>query len=84
MAEKQTYIIHINKGCKDSDFYRVTCKKLSTCKKYLQNWYIQGKRYGNLYAGFYRDGATYEIEETPDGYSGHIVASGLMSEFKEY
>lgn len=83
MAQKQTYIIHINKGCKDRDFYRVSCKKLDTCKKYLKNWYEQGKKYGNLYAEFYREGATYDIEETPDGYSGTIVASGKMEEFSK-
>lgn len=81
MAE-QTFTIHINKGEADSDFFRVDCKRVETCKKYLKSWYEQGKRWGNLYNFFYREGATYTITRYIGMVrDGEVVASGLMEEF---
>lgn len=77
MAE-QTFTIYVNKGEADSDFFRVGCKRVETCKKYLKSWYDQGKQWGNLYNGFYREGATYSITRY---INGEVVASGLMAEF---
>lgn len=79
MAQKQTYIIYINRGDKDSDFFRVGCKRVKTALNYLRNWYNEGKKWGNLYNCFYRDGARFEVVATPNGYDGsEVVASGLI------
>lgn len=81
MAE-QTFTIHINKGDVDHDFFRVDCKQVETCKKYLKSWYKQGKKYGKLFNYFYREGATYTITRWIGWVrEGEVVASGFMNEF---
>lgn len=87
---KQTFIIIINPDVlglydpnipREYDFYRVGCKKLSTCRKYLKGWVEQAKKWSNLYKkSLLADGATYAIEATPDGYSGEIVEQGLIAD----
>lgn len=79
---KQTYIIHTSGGGK-TDFYRVSCKKVETCLKYLKGWRDQAKEKGwnYLYKDLLSDDSTYKIISTPDGYhEKDLVASGFISE----
>lgn len=79
---RQTFIIHINRREADHDFYRVSCKKIETAMRYLKNWYEFGQE-NYCFRHFYRDGATYQIVETPNGYhEGAVVKEGLMNEFQ--
>ncbi len=65
---KQTYIIKTYGGG-TYDFYRVGCKSLNTCIKYLKSWYTQAqeRNLGYLFPNLLADGATYKIIPTPDG-----------------
>lgn len=80
----QTFIIHINPEMKLQqdeirawDFFRVGCKKINTCRKYLQNWYKQAFNYGSLYRKtFLAEGATYSIVDN----TGKTVESGLLED----
>lgn len=77
---KQTYIIK-TWGGGSFDFYRVSCKKVDTCIKYLKGWKQQAKEKGYTYIfrNLLADDAHYKIIATPDGYNEtETVASGLM------
>ena len=86
---QQTFIIKFFSGAetyreairnnKPHDFYRVGCKKIQTCHKYIKNWHEQAKSWAYLYKGtLLHDYGRYEIEETPDGYSGDVVERGFI------
>lgn len=86
---KQTFIILINPDMlgydenkpREYDFYRVGCKTLKTCRKYIKAWVEQAKRWESLYEkSLLADGATYAIEATPNGYRGEIVERGLIAD----
>lgn len=85
---KQTFIIHINpevhfkeNEMKKWDFYRVGCKTIKTCRKYIKSWREQAEMWRNLYKKtLLAEGATYAIESTPNGYSGEIVEQGLIAD----
>lgn len=77
---KQTYIIKTWGGGK-YNFYRVGCKSVQTCIKYLKSWYTQAKErnFGYLYPDLLADGAIYKIISTPDGYNEkEIVKEGII------
>ena len=87
---QQTFIIKVFKDAetysdalktgKDYDFYRVACKKIETCRKYLKNWRKQAieKGWQSLYRILTSDDGRYEIEATPNGYSGEVVERGFI------
>lgn len=77
---KQTYLIKTFGGGK-YDFYRVSCKKVDTCIKYLKSWHEQARERNlfYLYPDLLSDGATYKIISTPDGYNEKdVVSEGLI------
>ena len=67
----------------NTDFERVSVKKVSTALRYLKGWRKQAKEkgYTTLYTTLTRDDAHYEIIATPDGYhTENVVASGMMKD----
>lgn len=97
MAKQQTYIIHVWNGADtyleavrkhsngdriwNYDFYRVSCKRVETCKKYIKNWRKQVIERGEqfLFPSLAAEDGRYEIVATPDGYHEEgVVASGFI------
>ena len=87
--KKQTFIVSVwcgaenynNAKGEDRDFFRFTCKKVETVKKYLHGYVTQAKDRGLefLYPFFFAEDGRYMIENTPDGYNtGSVVASGFI------
>lgn len=77
---KQTYLIRTSGGGKQY-FYRLSCKSVNTCVKYLKSWYVQAKEnnFTYLFRDLLADGATYKIISTPDGYNEkEVVSEGLI------
>lgn len=80
----QTFIININPDAKFKeqpdrkwDFFRVGCKRISTCKKYIKSWVDQAKQYHSLYKKtLLAEGATFSIEDN----NRMVVAEGLISD----
>ena len=77
--KKQTFILSVwcgtenyrdAEGC-NKDFFRFSCKKAETVKKYLCGYVTQAKDKGLefLYPFFFAEGGRYMIENTPDGYN---------------
>lgn len=64
------------------NFYRLSCKKLSTALLYLKCWRRQAIYSGNnLNQDLTRDDAQYTIENTPDGINPEdIVAKGFTKD----
>lgn len=83
---KHTYIVYINNNLKfvDNgkfyDFFRVSCKRVTTVFKYLKNWIKQadeGKGLNILFRKiFFYPEATYSIVD----YYGNIVAEGYIKD----
>lgn len=77
--DAETYRDAIRSG-KEYDFNRVGCKKLGTCRKYIKSWRKQAIEKGlqSLYRILTSDDGRYEIEATPNGYSGEVVERGFI------
>ena len=89
--KKQTFILSVWCGAEnyiyakgeDRDFFRFTCKKVETVKKYLRGYVRQAKekRLEYLYPFFFAKGGRYMIENTPDGYNTEsVVAAGFIKD----
>lgn len=89
--KKQTFILsvwcdaenYIDAKGQDRDFFRFTCKKVETVKKYLCGYVTQAKDKGLefLYPFFFAEDGRYMIENTPDGYNTEsVVASGFIKD----
>lgn len=89
--KKQTFILSVwcgaekesNAESRNRDFYRFSCKKVETVKKYLRGYVTQAKEKGLefLYPFFFAEDGRYIIENTPDGYNMEsVVASGFIKD----
>jgi hypothetical protein len=90
MARQQTFIIYTFSGAETytdalcngnpHNFYRVGCKKIDTCRKYIKSWHEQasGSGWEYLYKSLLADDGRYEIEQTPNGYDGKVVERGFI------
>lgn len=80
--KKQTYLIEtFDKHGKRYDFYRVACKKVSTCISYVKHWRDEAikKDWLFLYKEFADKESIYTVTATPDGYNKtNIVATGKI------
>lgn len=80
-TDAETYSDALKTG-KDYDFYRVGCKRIETCRKYIKNWRKQAidRGFQRLYKSLTADNGRYEIEATPNGYSGDVVERGFIAD----
>lgn len=80
--KEQTYLIEtFNKHGERYHFFRVGCKKVSTCIRYIKNWRDEAIKTGwvSLYKEFADKESIYTITATPDGYhKTNVVASGKI------
>lgn len=89
--KQQTFILSVWCGAESyknaeerkRDFFRFSCKKVETVKKYLRGYVLQAKekRLDFLYPFFFAKDGQFEIENTPDGFNPEkVVLSGFISE----
>ena len=68
---------------RNRDFFRFSCHKAETVKKYLRGYVSQAKERGLefLFPFFFAEDGRYKIESTPDGCNCEgVVSSGFIKD----